>query len=151
MSKRYFVELATVEQEAHSPDPDIYTIKGKRWYRIPTDKIKMIPEFWLDGNLKNDVKSCAVTATVASGQAVFNLTQGNTPTGTAIFKNVYLNTIQLGIPDITNVYLFGGIQLSEDKKTLTVQVRRLGTVLLGIIQVINAANGIVPRLVIWGD
>lgn len=115
---------------------------------VPPDLIMNI-----DGVLKAGLTAIWRSAVVASGNAVFNLTVDNTPTGTPLFNNVYVKVFQ-GI-EVDNAFSCGAPTISVDKKTMTVAVKRTGAALtiLGL-QVIGApvpANGSTIYAFIVGD
>lgn len=91
------------------------------------------------------------TSTVTSGVVTFNLTDDGTPTGNAIFTNIYNESINLWVNDQNAQYQMGNTTVSSDKKTISFNINTLGSVLLGIIQFISAANGIVICLQVEGD
>lgn len=101
--------------------------------------------------LKTNVFQILKSATVASGAAVFHLTDDGLSTGNALFPNeVLADSIQVCVNDINNSFRYGWA-LSNSNKTLTVNVNLLGLVniLSGVLGV-NPANGSVVKLSIWG-
>lgn len=117
---------------------------------IPTD-LSFLPRVWATGVNKATVKYICTSAVVSGGNAVFYLTDNNGSTGSAVFTNVYLESTNLYVSSSTDMYNYSGLTVSGDKKTLTVTVNRLGTVLVGIIQLVTAANGTTVFLQILGD
>lgn len=107
--------------------------------------------FYLAGTLKSNAKMLVVTATTSSGNVVFNLTTNNSPTGTALFTNVYLDAIQVEAYSTGAVLLFGAPTLAGDKKTISFPVNQVTAVLLGLLNIVTASNGITARLMIVGD
>lgn len=91
------------------------------------------------------------SAVVSGGVATFYLTEDGTAGGKAIFKTVHKESANFWIDNAAAQYQFGGWNLSADKKTLTINVNRLGSVLLGIIQFTAAANGDTVNMTVWGD
>lgn len=118
---------------------------------ISTTTTDQIPRLWVNGTHKSIVKEFHSSATVSSGTVVFNMTDDNTSSGNAIFANVYLESLNIIIYSTSIQYQFSSPTVSSDKKTLTVTVGQLGTVLLGIIQFVSAANGITVYAQIKGD
>lgn len=110
-----------------------------------------IPRVWVNGVRKSSVWEYYASATVSSGNVVFNLTDDGTSGGNAVFTNVYLESLNLIIYSSTAQYQFSAPVVSANKKTLTVTVGVLGTVILGIIQFVTAANGITVYAQIKGD
>lgn len=107
----------------------------------------MLPLTWVNGVKKTNVKQYFGSGVVSGGTITFNLTEAGNP----IFTNVYLESLNLFTLDLLNQYQFGNIVLSSDKKLLTVSVNRLGSVILGLIQFVTAANGITVYMQIKGD
>lgn len=94
-------------------------------------------------------------ATVASGNAVFHLTDDGTSTGAALFPNgVDLDSVQLCAVDGTAPCSYGAPALSNSNKTLTVAVNKaVGVTVLGITVLGSptAANGTEVRLLAFGN
>lgn len=110
-----------------------------------------LPRVWVNGVHKSTVKEYNSSATVSSGTVVFNLTDDGTGSGNAIFANVYLESLNIIIYSATVQYQFSNPTVSANKKTLTVTVGQLGTVILGIVQFVTAANGITVYAQVKGD
>lgn len=114
-------------------------------------QMNSIPRIWVNGVQKTGVKGCYTSATVSSGTVIFNLTTDGTTNGAAIFNNVYQASMNWWVNDATVQYQVGGYTISGNKKQLTLTMNKLGTVLLGIIQTVAAANGVTVYLSIYGD
>lgn len=110
-----------------------------------------IPRVWVNGVHKASVWEYYSSATVSSGNVVFNLTDDGTSGGNAVFTNVYLESLNLIVYSATVQYQFSNPTVSGNKKTLTVTVGQLGTVILGVIQLVSAANGITVYGQVKGD
>ncbi len=110
-----------------------------------------IPRLWVSGVHKSTVWEYYSSANVSSGNVVFNLTDDGTSSGNAVFTNVYLESLNLISYSSTSQYQFNNPIISGNKKTLTVTVMTLGTVILGVIQFISAANGVTVYMQIKGD
>lgn len=110
-----------------------------------------LPRVWVNGVHKSTVWEYYASATVSSGTVVFNLTDDGMGTGNAVFTNVYLESLNLIIYSSTAQYQFSAPTVSSNKKTLTVTVGAIGTVILGIVQFISAANGITVYAQVKGD
>lgn len=106
---------------------------------------------WVSGQRKILTKRITTTAVTATGQAVFYLTDNNASNGNAVFTNVYKSTANFWVDNASIQYQFGNYTVSGDKKTLTVNVNQLGSVILGLIDFVAAANGITVHLTIMGD
>ena len=115
------------------------------------DKTGAATKLYRSGVQKPAVKIYTGSADISSGSAVLYLTTDGTASGSAIFNNVYKESFSWWIDDAANQYQLGGYTLSEDNKSVTINVNRLGTVLIGIIQFITGANGVVVNMSIWGD
>lgn len=110
-----------------------------------------IPRYYKAGVKKPNVWMYDTTATVSGGTAVFYLTTDGTADGDPVFTNIYTESVNLFVFDLLNQYQFGSLTVSVDKKTLTVSINRLGTIIAGLIQFITAANGTVIYLQVKGD
>lgn len=100
--------------------------------------------------LRNDVILVFKSTTVASGNAVFYLTNDGTSSGTPLFPNgVILDSAQFRAEEGTAPHAFGTAALSNSNKTLTVPVSKLASI-LGIINLNQSANGSVVKLAITG-
>ncbi len=110
-----------------------------------------IPRVWKNGTQLVSAKEYWSTAVVASGVARFYLTSDHTGSGSAIFTTIYKESMNFLIEDASNTYQFSGITIDANKKYVDVTVGRLGTVILGIIQFITAANGVTIYLQVKGD
>lgn len=108
------------------------------------DNLKM----YLSGVKKNSPKVAVCKGTVSNGVVVFNLTDDNTATGTALFTNVYLDSVQAEA--YGGSIFFATPTLSGNKKTISFPVSQVTTV-LGLLSITTAANGIACRLMIMGD
>lgn len=91
------------------------------------------------------------SATVASGVAVFYLTNDNTSTGTALFPNgIIADSINVTVNDATASYQMSWA-LTNSNKTLTVTANKLTTanILTGLLGQ-TAANATVVKLSVFG-
>lgn len=131
-----------------------YTLDTKviyRWDPVTSAWNELTPQTWVNGVKKTYVKEYLASVTVSGGTATFYLTDDGTSGGNAIFTNVYTESMNMFVQDVTNSYMFGNISVAGNKKSLTVTVNKLGTVLIGVIQLISAANGTVVYLQLKGD
>lgn len=110
-----------------------------------------IPRVWLSGVKKSTVLEYYASATVASGTVTFWLTDNGLSTGNAVFTNVYLESLNLIVYSATVQYQFSAPTVASNKKSIAVTIGQLGTVILGIVQFISAANGITVYLQVKGD
>lgn len=60
------------------------------------------------------------------------------------------STANFWVDDPAVQYQFGGYALSGDKKTLTVTVNKLTSVVLGVLQQSSAANGVSVQMSVRG-
>lgn len=97
-------------------------------------------------------KRLTTSAVVTGGQVVFYLTDDGTAGGDAYFPtSVFKSSANFWVDDASTQYQMGGYTISGDRKTLTLTTNRLGSVLLGILQFIAAANGVTVHLKIEGN
>lgn len=101
--------------------------------------------------LRMGMKSYFGHATVASGVAVFQLTDDGLSTGNAIFPNgIIADSVNPTVSDATASYQMSWA-LSNGNKTLTVTTNKLTTanILTGLLGQ-TAANGAVLKIGVWG-
>lgn len=110
-----------------------------------------ISQVFVSGVKKINVKEYYGTATVNNGTATFNLTTDGTATGPAIFTSVYSESVSIRIFDSSNSYVYDVPVISANKKTLSVSINKLGSVIVGVIQFITAANGVTCYIQIKGE
>lgn len=119
-------------------------------FNVITFDTSKLPPLYKNGIIQIYPKAYVTSAVVSGGTAIFYLTDDNTASGNAMFTGVYKESLNWWIDDATFQYQIGGYTISSDKKTLTLTVNKLGTVVLGLIQLVSAANGVVVNLTIWG-
>lgn len=106
---------------------------------------------YVSGVLKNGAFIYSTKATTASGTVIFYITDDGTANGSAVFSNVYADTIA-----ITTYGALGNFQpstpaVSNDKKSITANISQITNV-LGVATINTlAANGVDCRLYIMGD
>jgi len=105
-----------------------------------------------NGTKKILCKMVAFSAVVSGGSATFYLTDNGLAGGNAVFPNaVFKETANFWIDNATTQFQFGNFTVSPDRKTLTVTVNQIGSVLLGLLQFVGAANGVTVHLRIEGN
>lgn len=95
-------------------------------------------------------------ATVSGGNFVVHLTSDGTSGGTALFANVYLDSLQLSAIDGVAPHMYGTPVLSNSNKTLTVPVTKSAGVYVSLLSLTllgaaAAANGTEVRALIYGN
>lgn len=115
------------------------------------DFVKNKNQVWKTGTRKYTAIQYVSSATVASGAVTFYITDDGTASGNAVFTNVYKESANFWVEDSSNQYQYSGFTVAANKKSITVTVGKLGSVLLGIIQFLTAANGTTVYLTIMGD
>lgn len=100
---------------------------------------------------KNAVLPVFKSAVVASGVAVFHLTDDGLSTGNALFAEILQDSIQPIVNDATASYQMSWA-LSNSNKTLTVTCNKYTTasLLTGILGQSAAPNGTAVKLTVWG-
>lgn len=107
---------------------------------------------WMSGAQKEGVKQYASTATVSNGKIIFYLTDDGTAQGNPVFaNNVFLESLNVFYKDAANVYMSSVDSVSVDRKSLTLNIQKVGTVVLGIVQVVSPANGVSISMSIYGN
>lgn len=163
-SAKHFYNQPTVALPSSSPDTWEALIKQSiidngvaNGFTDLTDDQVIIPAYgelsrlYRNGVLTISPKIVIGSGTVANGSVTFYLTDDGTANGNAVFKTVYMESLNLIIYSTTTQYQFSAPTVSADKKTLTITVGQLGTVILGIIQFVTAANGTLVYMQIQGD
>lgn len=113
--------------------------------------IPTIGKAYVGTTAKGNAFPAFLSATVASGVAVFQFTVDGTSTGAPLFPNeVFTDSVCPAINDASAAYQIGWAW-SNGNKTLTVTVNKLGLVniLSGLIGQ-SAANGAVVKVTAWG-
>lgn len=106
-------------------------------------------EAWVSGVKKIGTFDYISSIDTFGGVAAFNLTDDGTPTGNAVFSEVFADSACFLIDDNNDVWSWSGITVSVDKKTLSVTVRRLA-LSLGLLVWNNAPDGTVVKLTVKG-
>lgn len=107
---------------------------------------------YVSGILKNDsfiYSSKAVTAG-GSGLITFYITDDGTSSGSAVFTNVYADSISVSGYGSGGQYQASGLTVSSDKKSITATMSQIVPVLVLTFSA-AAANGIECRLYVMGD
>lgn len=102
-----------------------------------------------NGNLLPAARAAIVNANVAGGIATFYLTDNGQVSGNALFKSVIVPVFPTSNVTDQNL-IIGNFVVSGDKKTITATVNKAGTIILGLIQIISAADGIPISLLVFG-
>lgn len=117
---------------------------------LVTDLAK-IPKIYFGTALQSSPKLYTNSATVASGVAVFQLTNDGTSTGTALFPGgPQTSSLNAFVSDATASYQVSAVW-SNSNKTLTITCNKLTTanILTGILGQ-SQANGVVVNLTVFG-
>lgn len=110
-----------------------------------------MPQVWINGVQKTQVKEFCGSGTVSGGAVIIYLTDNGLSSGNAVFVNIYKESAAFWIDDSASQYQFGEYVISENKKSLTLTINKLGNVLLGIIQLTSSSDGMVVYARILGD
>lgn len=123
------------------------------WYIIPNQAEMQTASLkaYVSGTLKTGAFPLLVKATTnSSGVATMYLTDNGLSSGNAVFTEVFTDGL-LPVPvGASSNYQVTGTTVSGDKKTLTVNVNQLGSVVLGLINVTTAASGVEVRALVIG-
>lgn len=106
---------------------------------------------WVSGVLKNDAFIYSSKASTVSGSATFYITSDGTSGGSAVFSNVYADTVAVIPYGTSGSYQPSNVVVSGDKKSITVDVSQATNVLGLLTFNSTAANGIDCRLYVMGD
>lgn len=125
------------EHAAHTADTNVYNANR--------------PKAWVSGSLKNGAFSYLSKATTVNGTATFWLTTDGTSAGSAVFNNIFADSIAVVVYGSAANYQPFNPVVASDKKSVTIQVNQTTSVLLGVLQLVSAANGTDVRLLVIGD
>lgn len=106
---------------------------------------------WVSGLLKAGSFVYYSKAVTASGTATFYITDTGGSGGSAIYSNVYSDTITVTPYGSAALYQVSAPVVSGDKKSISVTVNQVTSVVLGLVTISAAANGIDCRLLVLGD
>lgn len=124
---------------------------------IPTEAVTLLGDTaiqrkaWVSGLLKLDSFIYFSTATTTGGTVTFWITDTGTSGGSAVFNNVYADSIQINPYNNGAVYNVSAITVAGDKKSITATIGQVTNVILNIVQVVSAVNGIQCNLLVLGD
>lgn len=107
---------STMPSSAHDHD-DRYFTEAEINARIPL--------VWENTTDKGRMVTLITSATSSGSTVTFNLTQDGTPTGTALFTEVFKGSSRLWVDDATMPFMFGGYSLAGNLKTVTFTVKQL--------------------------
>lgn len=115
------------------------------------------PTVYLGSTVKTGVKMLAGQVITTGGVATYYLTDTGGAGGSALFANVYGETLDFEVNDSVNSYRYSW-SLSGDRKTLTVTVTRSApTGLIALLGLnltsapVPTPNGTAVRMTVWGD
>jgi len=128
----------------------LYRYYGSSWEMVPNQAeiTANARKGYVTGVMKAGLMPYLARTTSSNGTVTFNLT--NTSTGAAAFSEVYEDGISISPYGNANAYQVGSPVLSADKKTLTANITQTGSVLLGLVSMTTAANGIDCRAIVMG-
>lgn len=106
---------------------------------------------WVSGVLKQDSFVYYSKATTSGGNITFYLTNDGTASGTAVFNNVYADSITISPYGTTALYQLSNPVVASDKKSITATVNQVTSVVLGLIQIVTVAAGVQCNLLVLGD
>jgi len=106
---------------------------------------------WVSGLLKENSFVYYASALTVSGNITFYITDDGTASGNAVFTNVYQDSITISPYGSSAVYQISAPTISSDKKSITATVNQVTSVVLGLIQITSAANGVTCNLLVLGD
>lgn len=142
-----------------APISDIFPMVGARHDRGVTEAVAYAGDLatrrkaWVSGVLKSDsfIYSSKASTAGGSGGVTFYITDDGTSSGNAVFTNVYADSIAVTIYGNSGNYQPYSPAVAGDKKSVTVTISQL-TSILGILTFnSSAANGIDCRLYVMGD
>lgn len=106
---------------------------------------------WVSGVQKDDSYVYVAKATSTSGSATFYITNNGTSSGSAVFNNVYSDSIAVIVYGGSGNYQTYAPTVSDDKKSVTVSISQTTTILGVLTFNGTAAAGLDCRLYVMGD
>lgn len=106
---------------------------------------------WVSGVLKLNSFVYYSKATTTSGTVTFYLTNDGTSSGTAVFNNIYADSIAISPYGASAVYQISAPIIAGNKKSITATVNQVTSVLVGLLQITSATNGVTCNLLVLGD
>lgn len=106
---------------------------------------------WVSGSLISDLTPYLGHAnTNASGIATVYLTDDGTSSGSAVFSSMYADGIVAMPVGSSSNYQVTAVNVAGDKKSISVTVNQLGSVVLGLVNVTSAASGVEVKAIVMG-
>lgn len=140
------------------PDGTIaYALDTTRHYMLVSGTLYLIPimadgaKSWVSGSLKSGTFSYFSKATTASGVVTFYLTDNGLSTGNAVYNTIEADSIVISPYGAGAVYQVSAPTVSVDKKSITATINQVTAVVLGLIQISSAANGVDCRMLVIGE
>lgn len=141
-----------------APISDIFPMTSGRRDRGVTEAVAYSGDIatrrknYVSGVLKNDSFLYTSKATTnGSGLVTFYITDDGTSAGSAVFTNVYADSISVAVYGSSANYQPYSPTVSGDKKSIAVNINQATSVLLGAIQLVSAASAVDCRLYVMGD
>lgn len=106
---------------------------------------------WVSGILNIGAFPYLSKTTTSSGSATFWLTDTGDSSGSAVFSNIYADSIAVVVYGNAANYQPYNPVVAGDKKSVTINVNQTTSVLLGLLQLVSASNGVDVRLLVVGD
>lgn len=106
---------------------------------------------WMSGVKKPGSFVYYSKTTTASGTVTFYITDDGTSSGNAVFTSVYLDSITISPYGSGAVYQVSAPTISGDNKSITATINQVTSVILGLIQISSAANGVDCRMLVLGS
>lgn len=137
-------------------DPDSTMVANSN-VRIPTQKAILTAinsvnrKAWVTGALKPGSFVYYSKTTTVGGVATFYITDDGTATGNAVFSSVYADTMTVSPYGSAALYQVSAPTVSTDKKSITATINQVTSVVLGLITISAAANGVDCRLLVLGN
>jgi len=147
-------DSSKIDKSAMSDNPDM---SPSRSAFIPTEyaaynaDLRVRRKGWVSGVLIQDLTPyLGHGSTNASGVATIYLTDDNTSTGNAVFSSIYTDGIVAMPVGVTSNYQVTDVTVAANRKSLTVTVNQLGSVILGLVNVTSAASGVEVKAIVMG-
>lgn len=147
-----FVSMASVANDVPMVDDAGTVVTAHAAYTADVGILALARrKAWVKGVLKQDSFVYFSSAVTASGTITFYITSDGTSSGTAVFTNVYVDSITVSPYGASAIYQVSNIVVAGDKKSITATVNQVTSVLVGLLQVTGASNGIACNMLVLGD
>lgn len=106
---------------------------------------------WVSGVLRVGSFPYFSTAVTSGGIVTFYITDSGLIGGGPVYSSIYVDSITISPYGSAALYQVSGITVAGDRKSISATVNQVTSVLVGLLQVTGASNGISCNLLVLGD